>query len=175
MNMNKRKLKKSSQKEENNNYRNETKNNDFKRCTFGANFIIQFGVCQHPVHQKCVKEMQFTCPIDRSIKKCLLPSIETIPKTVIFKDLNKLELNLDDNEDSLSFNVINSIDSFVEKFASFFKYLKRFPSLGIQIELIKSISALISTYEIRLRSLPDCLDSEKTEILGIELMENQLI
>lgn len=50
-----------------------------------------------------------------------------------------------------------------------FKYLKRFPSLGIQIELIKSISALISTYEIRLRSLPDCLDSEKTEILARNL------
>lgn len=42
-------------------------------------------------------------------------------------------------------------------------------NVDLMIELIKSISGLIATYEIRLRSLPGCLDSRKTFLLSRNL------
>ena len=126
---------------------------EFKRSTIGANFILQFGICQHPVHLNCVKDKVFTCPIDRSVKNALLPSIEDIPKSVVFN-----------SNEPLALSVIDSISSFLDNFSSFFDCIKN-NQLNIFIELIKSISGMVSTFEIRLRSLPDCLDSEKTKLL----------
>ena len=42
-------------------------------------------------------------------------------------------------------------------------YSRFFKKTDIFIELVKSISGLISIFEVRLRSLLDCLDSEKTK------------
>ena len=42
-------------------------------------------------------------------------------------------------------------------------------SINVFIELIISLSGLIETYEIRVRNLPDSLDSTKTKILARNL------
>lgn len=144
-----------------------SENRQFKRCTVGANFVLQFNLCQHPVHQKCAKGVPYTCPVDRSIKNSFLPSIDLIPIKKIFKDLKTFELYPED-KDSLHYSIINSITSFIDSFSSFFECVKD-QETNIFIELVKSISALISTFEIRLRSLPDCLDSEKTTLLARNL------
>ena len=49
-----------------------------KRFTFGANYIIQYGICPHPFHRSCVKEDEFICPIDRSKKNGFLPYLDEI-------------------------------------------------------------------------------------------------
>ena len=154
---------KKQQREENIEYKLSKENQQFKRCTAGANFIIQFGICQHPVHPSCIKEDVFTCPIDRSVKNGLLPCLDMMPKSIIFKNMKTFELN--DDQNTLGESAINSISSFIEKFTSFFNN----KPINIFVELIKSISGLISTYEIRLRSLVDCLDSDKTKFLSRDL------
>lgn len=59
-----------------------------KRVTLGANFIVQYGICPHPVHKSCVQDgSEFVCPIDRSKKNGFLQSLEDIPHHSIFKDL----------------------------------------------------------------------------------------
>ena len=154
---------KKQQKDENIEYKLSKEDQQFKRCTAGANFVLQFGICPHPVHPTCVKEGVFTCPIDRSIKNGLLPCLECMPKSVIFKNIKTFELNNDPN--TLVESAINSILSFIGKITSFFNN----KPINVFVELIKSISGLISTYEIRLRSLVDCLDSEKTFFLSRNL------
>ncbi|KAK8850134.1 hypothetical protein M9Y10_018246 [Tritrichomonas musculus] len=153
------------QREEHEKYLKQMEKKEFKRCSAGANYVLQFNLCQHSVHPDCVKDIPFTCPIDRSKKNCLLPSLDMIPKTVIFKDLNSFELNEDL---PLPKSAIVSIRSFCLTFVSFFN-LKGDIVQSTLIELIKSISSLISTFEIRLRSLPDCLDSEKNVLLARNL------
>lgn len=137
-----------------------------KRVTLGANFVIQYGICPHQFHRSCVIEDQFVCPIDRSKKNGFLPYLEEIPKSVIFKNLETFELSssCDNNNNSLSSNVVDSISAFIDKFKSFFD-----DSISVFIELIKSISGLIETYEIRVRNLPDSLDSVKTKVLARNL------
>ena len=153
------------QRKEHEKYLKQMETKEFKRCSAGANYVLQFNLCQHSVHPDCVKDIPFTCPIDRSKKNCLLPSLDMIPKTVIFKHLNSFELNEDL---PLSKSAIVSIRSFCLTFVSFFD-LKGDIVQCTLIELIKSISSLISTFEIRLRSLPDCLDSEKNVLLARNL------
>lgn len=157
-----KKIFKKQQREENIEYKLSKEDQQFKRCTAGANFIIQFGICQHPVHPSCVQEDVFTCPIDRSVKNCLLPCLNQLPKSIIFKNLKTFELN---DQNILSESAINSISSFIEKITSLFNN----KPINVFVELIKSISGLISTYEIRLRNLVDCLDSDKTNFLSRNL------
>ncbi|KAK8849983.1 hypothetical protein M9Y10_018577 [Tritrichomonas musculus] len=115
-----------------------------KRCTPGNLFVIQFAICQHPVHNSCVhKKNDFTCPIDRSFKNGFLPNVED------FKDHQKLP---------------DSLDVFIKQYSSFFKSSDE-KIIDVFVELVKSISGLITTFEVRLRSLPDCLDSKKNKIL----------
>ena len=154
---------KKQQKEENIEYKLSKEDQQFKRCTAGANFVLQFGICPHPVHPTCVKDDVFTCPIDRSVKNGLLPCLEFIPKSIIFKNSKTFELSNDPN--TLGESAINSISSFIKKVTSFFNN----KPINVFVELAKSISGLISTYEIRLRSLVDCLDSEKTFFLSRNL------
>ena len=124
---------------------------DTKRCTSGANFIIQFSMCMHPVHLECCDHSgYFKCPVDRSLKNCLLPSIDTIP--------------LNDKDSELMQSVVGSTKKFIEKFSNLFNSAKD-PSFCVTTEFVKSISGLISTYEIRLRNISYCLDSEKTKLL----------
>ncbi|KAK8864994.1 hypothetical protein M9Y10_010522 [Tritrichomonas musculus] len=123
-----------------------------KHCSIGNNFVIQFGICQHPIHPNCVNNDKFSeCPIDRSNKNGFLPMIDNLPKEVIFNS----------NDSSLSDEIQESINVFIENFSSF----NSKPSNNIIIELFKSISGTISTYEIRLRNLPDCLDNKKSKLL----------
>ncbi|KAK8880615.1 hypothetical protein M9Y10_003297 [Tritrichomonas musculus] len=130
-----------------------------KRCTSGANFIIQFSMCMHPVHLKCCNHINnFTCPVDRSMKNCLLPCINSIPPSSLLKSFN----NSEDEHNELLSSVIESIKKFIECFSSLFI---RDSSFCITTELVKSISGLISTYEIRLRNISYCLDSEKNKLL----------
>ena len=145
---------------------------EFKRCTAGANFIVQFSMCKHPVHMNCCpdKFKQFNCPIDRSIKNSLLPCIDSIPISAIFKKLTPLiELNLGEENDLLT-NIVDSIFVFVDKFTCIFD-LHGNRQIDVFVEFVKSISGLITTYEIRLRNLPDCLDSEKNKLLARNLFK----
>ena len=133
-----------------------------RRCTAGNNFVIQFGICQHLVHPECVNKDAFKCPIDRSFKNSFLPALDILTKESLFKE----SANYDEvNADTLSDEVKESISLFVDNYASFFFN----PHADVFIELVKSISGLIATYEIRLRSLPDCLDSKKTKFLSRNL------
>lgn len=59
---------------------------------------------------------------------------------------------------------INSIKKFNESFSNFFNCVKD-SSFCVTTEFVKSISGLISTYEIRLRNISYCLDYDKTKLL----------
>ena len=130
----------------------------------GANFTIQFGICQHLVHPDCVQRKGFKCPIDRSIKNGFLPCLDGLTKADFFINSETTEINIS----TLKFEVVQSIALFIFNVAS---HLRRFCNrpFDIFVELIKSMSGLISTYEIRLRNLPDCLYSKKTKFLARNL------
>lgn len=125
-----------------------------KRVTEGNNFVIQFSICQHTIHQTCVNSRFFKCPIDRSSKNCFLPCIDKIKPDLI---CNSEKVG----SENVSKPIKNSIDGFIQNFTNFFDN----KSANFVIELVKSISGLIATFEIRLRNLPDCLDSSKNKIL----------
>ena len=132
-----------------------------KRCTPGNIFVIQFGICQHLVHPDCVCKDNFTCPIDRSFKNGFLPNIDDLSNKTIFKDNSN---SFDDLSDELK----EALNLFMNKYSLFFtksdeKIIDPF------VELVKSLSGLIATFEIRLRSLPGCLDSKKTKFLSRNL------
>lgn len=56
------------------------KKREMKRCTSELNIIVQFSMCMHLVHLKCCNHKDnFQCPVDRSLKNCLLPCIDSIP------------------------------------------------------------------------------------------------
>lgn len=122
-----------------------------KCCTAGNLFVIQFGICQHPVHPSCVQKEDFTCPIDRSFKNGFLPNIDDLPAD--FK-----------NDEKLS----ESLNIFINKYSTFFKSSDG-KIIDVFVELVKSISGLITTFEVRLRSLPDCLDSKNNKLLSRNL------
>lgn len=117
----------------------------------GLNFIVQFSMCNHPIHTKCIGSLDpssyFRCPIDRTIKNGFLPYLEPV------------SLN------SFSDEVKCTIEMFLMKF----KQIISNDSIDILTELIKSLSGLIVTYEVRLRSLPGCLDSINTRLLARNL------
>lgn len=132
-----------------------------KRCTEGNNFIIQFSLCQHPIHPSCVTRKWFQCPIDRSVKNGFLPCIDKFdPKLICSSE--KVEPS------SIQKSIVDSISSFISNFTSLFD-LSVDKEKNLFIELIKSIAGLIVTFEARLRSLPDCLDSAKTKLLSRNL------
>ncbi|KAK8841018.1 hypothetical protein M9Y10_027855 [Tritrichomonas musculus] len=130
-----------------------------KQLTPGNLFVIQFGICQHLVHPDCVNEDDFTCPIDRSFKNGFLPNIDDLSKNAIYADRNSFELS---NE------LKDSLNLFINKYSLFFRASNE-KVVDLFVELVKSLSGLISTYEVRLRSLPDCLDSKKTKLLSRNL------
>lgn len=137
-----------------------------KRFTAGANFVLQFQICQHLLHPNCIDSRLYNCPIDRSLKNGFLPCLDRIPKPT-FSDKS------DDDKakqvsDSLSYVIKNSITVFLNNFKSCISNDLNAP-IDVFVELVKSISGLISTYEVRLRSLPDCLDSNSTKILSRNL------
>ena len=123
-----------------------------KRCTAGNLFVIQFGICQHLVHPNCVHKEDFTCPIDRSFKNGFLPNID---------DLSDADIK---NHENLK----EALNLFINKFSMFFKSSEE-KIIDVFVELVKSISGLITTFEVRLRSLPYCLDSKKNKILSRNL------
>ncbi|KAK8840486.1 hypothetical protein M9Y10_030691 [Tritrichomonas musculus] len=136
-----------------------------KRLTAGANFVIQFGICQHPIHEKCVTNMDgdtYKCPIDNSNRNYFLPCLEDIPINEIFSDIKQFTLCED------KYNAISAIKAFVEKFESFFEIID-YGSINTFIELVKSLSGMIETFEIRLRNRPDSLDCPKNQILATNL------
>lgn len=130
--------------------------NELKRCTVGANYIIQFGICPHPIHPQCVKTEEFKCPLCKAYKNGFLPYIDSIPKHKLFLN-GKVVDGSQINSNSLADKFVHSISLFIEKFKSFLSKTD-----NVFIELIKSISGLIVTYEIRLRNIKKCLDSSKT-------------
>lgn len=122
-----------------------------RHCTPGSLFVVQFSLCQHLVHSDCVHGDCFSCPIDRAYRNGLLPDIAGLPDSLA----GSSELSA-------------ALDLFLGKYSLFFKS----PServFDVFAELVKSISGLIVTYEVRLRSLPDCLDSKRSRLLSRNL------
>ncbi|KAK8888725.1 hypothetical protein M9Y10_033459 [Tritrichomonas musculus] len=134
-----------------------------KRLTPGNLFVIQFGICQHLVHPDCVDKDDFTCPIDRSIKNGFLPNIDDLPKDVIFEKMSS-----EVTSENLSAELKEALTLFINKYTSFFKASDE-KIVDLFVELVKSISGMITTFEVRLRSLPDCLDSKKNSFLARNL------
>ena len=134
----------------------------YKQCTAGNIFVIQFGICQHLVHPNCVKKDDFTCPIDRSFKNGFLPNIDDLTDDVIYADGNNK------NFENLSEKLKESLNVFISKYSLFFKASED-KIVDVFVELVKSLSGLIVTFEVRLRSLPDCLDKRKTKVLARNL------
>ena len=134
-----------------------------RQVTPGNLFVIQFGICQHLVHHTCVGEDDFTCPIDRSFRNGFLPNIADLPPSAIFVGDNK-EVTCE----NLSENLKAALDFFIDKFSLFF-VSSNDKLVDVFVELIKSLSGVIATYEVRLRNLPDCLDSNKNLILARNL------
>ncbi|KAK8881373.1 hypothetical protein M9Y10_004109 [Tritrichomonas musculus] len=122
-----------------------------KRCTVENNFIIQFSLCQHPLHPSCVNRSCFKCPIDRSLRNGFLPRLDELPASKICSEGAEV------SEESVAQQIKNSISNFIVHFTSSFENSVD-KQENMFVELVKSISGLISTYEARLRSLPDCLD-----------------
>ena len=136
-----------------------------KRLTAGANFVIQFGICQHPIHEKCVTNMDgdtYKCPMDNSNRNYFLPCLEDISINEIFSDTKEFTLCED------KYNAISAIKAFVERFSLFFNCID-YGSIDTFIELVKSLSGMIETFEIRLRNRPDSLDCPKNQILAANL------
>lgn len=88
-----------------------------KPITAGNNFVIQFGMCQHLVHHDCVKQKEFSCSIDRTIKNGLLPNIDDLTFESIFADKN--DLNHEVNSETLSDELKESLKSFIETYSKF--------------------------------------------------------
>ena len=88
---------KKQQKEESIEYKLSKEDQQFKRCTAGVNFVLQFCIWPHLVHSTCIKEGVFTCPVDRSVKNGLLPCLECITKSIIFKNMKTFILSNDPN------------------------------------------------------------------------------
>ena len=138
-----------------------------KRISAGANFVIQFGICQHHLHPSCVNSKEFICPMDRTTKNGFLPCLSDLPKASFsFEDNGKESQS---NLNGLSEKVKNSINVFLDVFKSSIVSGQLDRPCDIFTELVKSISGLIVTYEVRLRSLPGCLDSNRAKILARNL------
>ena len=133
-----------------------------KQITAGNNFVIQFGTCQHLVHHDCVRKKDFTCSIDRTFKNCLLTNIDDLTHESIYADNN--DLNCEVNSETLSDELKESLKLFIDTYSQFIKS-EDDKIIDVFVELVKSISGLISKYEVRLRSLHDCLDSMKSKYL----------
>lgn len=86
-----------------------------------------------------------------------LPAIDGIPKEKIFANIENGNYKV--TPESLTEEIRVSLSIFFRCFCGYFQMS------DINVELVKSISGLISTYEVRLRALHDCLDSAKTKIL----------
>ena len=130
-----------------------------KQLTAGLPYVIQFGICQHPVHHTCVGDKKlFTCPIDRSPKNGFLPFISDLSNDVIFA-------SEENNTNNLSEELKDALETFIKKYSLLFTNQE----IDVFVELIKSLSGLIATYEIRLRNLPGCLDSKKNKLLARNL------
>lgn len=131
----------------------------YKRCTVGSNFVIQFGICPHPLHPHCVTEKEFKCPLCKSYKNGFLPCISSIPLTNFFRGGYKVDGSMVDFT-SLTEDFVHSISIFFDKFASLINKPK-ITANCIFVELVKSIAGLIVTYEIRFRNLRKSLNSKK--------------
>lgn len=148
------KRKKQQQHDENHQRRMEefANNPDRKRrITAGANFVVQFSLCQHLIHPKCAESDVFHCPIDRTVKNGFLPCFDALQKGK-----------------PLSNQMIDSINVFLNSFRKVVIAASD-RKVDLFVELVKSLSGLITTYEIRLRSLPVCLDSNNTMLLSRNL------
>ncbi|KAK8888327.1 hypothetical protein M9Y10_039394 [Tritrichomonas musculus] len=135
-----------------------------KMLTPGNLFVIQFGICQHLIHPECVDKKRFNCPIDRSFKNGFLPNIDDLKTDSIFVNENNCEVVTENLTDPFK----NSLTLFIDNYSSFFR-VGNDRTVDVFVELVKSISGLISTYEIRLRSLPGSLDSKKNKLLSRNL------
>lgn len=122
-----------------------------KRYTAGANFVLQFSACHHPLHRSCIKSINYQCPVDTTTKNSFLPCLDN--KTT--------QTNLNENDKQ-------SIELFLRDYKSFIVLSNEQP-IDVFVELIKSISGLIVTNEVRLRSLPKCLEAKKNKILARNL------
>ncbi|OHT04329.1 hypothetical protein TRFO_28145 [Tritrichomonas foetus] len=122
-----------------------------KLVRFKHELTYQFGICQHLIHKECNHFNPYLCSLDRNIRNSILPKLD--------------EFTIDDLETNPE--IWNSIQQF------FSYFLSRSNSSIIAIrEILRSLSYLIITYEVRLRSLPGCLDSKKYKFLAINLFLN---
>lgn len=134
--------------------------------SIGWNYVIQFGICQHSLHEECVTRNPYKCPIDRAVRNGFLPSLYLLNHNQIY------------DQNDLRIEIKNSILLFIQNYLNFFNSSEKVvkvddlfykKDVDLFIELIKSLSSLICTYEIRLRNLPDCLDSNKVFLLSRNL------
>ena len=137
-----------------------------KRITAGNNFVAQFGTCHHLVHHDCVIRLNqygnWTCPICRLKRNGFLPNIDDLTNDSIFA--NESNTNGEVNSENLSDELKGSLNLFIRNYSNFVKSSND-KIVDVFVELVKSISGLIVTYEVRLRNLSDCLDSNKSKYL----------
>lgn len=134
----------------------------------GWNYVLQFSICQHPLHPSCIEQEVYECPIDRSMKNAFLPDLANILPEDMYKADEPTVLR-----DEVQAAINNFITFYMKHFTHFldkeFNLESAMQRTDLFVELIKSISGLISTYEVRLRSFPGCLDAKKNIILARNL------
>ncbi|KAH0799014.1 AGC family protein kinase [Histomonas meleagridis] len=107
------------------------------------NSVLGISICKHLSHYDCIP---IRCPIDRSHKNTFIPRLDNI------NDLNDEHLQ-----------------QILRKFKkSILDEREEDDNNDIEI-LLHSITALIITFEVRLRSNPGCLDNDKYSILARNL------
>ena len=136
-----------------------------KQITAGNSFFVQFVTCQHLVHQDCVifkRPQECTCPICRLNRNGFLLNIEYLAYDSIFDKENNP--NYEVTSENLSNELKESLNFFLRNYSNFVK-TSNDKIVDVFVELVKSISGLIVTYEVRLRNLPNCLYSKKSKYL----------
>ncbi|KAH0792867.1 Zinc finger in N-recognin family protein [Histomonas meleagridis] len=101
--------------------------------------VYGFSICKHLSHDDC---LPINCPIDRMLKNSFIPKLDNIKdfETETVKEtLRKFKRIMDLDEDD-----------------------------NVNI-LANSLTSLIVTYEVRLRSNPACLDNDKYSIMARNL------
>lgn len=125
-----------------------------KRYIAGANYILQYSICPHFLHSGCVDSIDgFKCPSGRKYRNCFLPCLTNLPK-----------LEQPFNLDSFPQRSIDSIKKFIELMKS--KIIQSiYQKVDIFIELIKSISGVITTFEVYIRNNAEDKFSDEMKIL----------
>lgn len=70
---------------------------------------------------------------------------------------------------NMSKQLKEGLSLFIDKYSLFFTSYRSGKIIDLFVELVKSLSGLISTFEVRLRNLPGSLDSKINKLLARNL------